>query len=238
MHKNYSNKTFVYDKLASQNDWDEFANKYETARRLQIIFEGLISPSELKGRLFLDAGSGGGHFSRIAEMHGATVVSMDVGLNLLKQVGRKCGSKKVLGSVLHLPLKNNLFDVVLCTEVIEHTLDPFKALHELCAVVKPGGILIVTVPCRLWLPVGRLATLLKLRPYEGYENYLWPGELGNELKKMKFSIELLKGFNFCPIFSEKIDTFFRFFDKMYGKSMPWLMVNLAVKARKGNTYKN
>lgn len=172
MHNKQPDKTYFYDKLASQNKWDEFANKYETARRLELIFEKLIAPSELKGKLLLDAGSGGGHFSQAAESYGAKVVFMDVGLNLLKQVGEKCSSKKVLGSVIKPPFKESQFDIVLSTEVIEHTSDPFRALRELSTVVKPGGLLVVTVPCRLWNPVANLAMSQKLRPYEGYENFL------------------------------------------------------------------
>lgn len=234
MNKSQSDKTFFYDKLASKYKWDEFANEYETARRLKIIFGKLIAPFELKDRLFLDAGSGGGHFSHAAESLGAKVVSLDVGLNLLKQVSKKCDSNKILGSVLELPVKKNLFDVVLSTDVIEHTPDPINALQELSSVVKPGGLLLVTVPCRLWNPAVKLATTLKLRPYAGYENFLWPGELKSALERKGFTIEVLEGFNFCPFFSEKIYALFSFFDKIYGKSMPWLMVNIAVRARKGS----
>lgn len=225
-------KTFFYDKLASQYKWDEFANEYETARRLKLIFGKLLAPSELKDKLFLDAGSGGGHFSHAAEYSGAKVISLDVGLNLLKQVGKKCNSEKVLGSVLELPVKKNYFDVVLSTEVIEHTPNPIRALQELSEVVKPRGLLVITIPCRMWNPVVNLATSLKLRPYNGYENFLWPGELRNTLESLGYSIEVLTGFNFCPFFSAKMDAFFNFFDKIYGKSIPWLMVNIAVRARK------
>lgn len=232
MHNNIPNKTFFYDKLASQKKWDDFANKYETARRLKIIFSELTDSSELKDKLFLDAGSGGGHFSHAAESLGAEVVSMDVGLNLLKQVGKRCESRKVLGSILKLPFKRDSFDIVLSTEVIEHTPDPVRAIQDLSGVVKPGGILLVTIPCRLWNPVVKLATMLKLRPYEGYENFLWPGQLRSALDNKKFTIEALTGFNFCPFFSEKIDGLFNFFDKKYGNKIPWLMVNIAIRARK------
>lgn len=232
MQTNQTNKTFVYDKLASEKRWDSFANQYETSRRLNLIFNTLLDESELKNSLFLDAGSGGGHFSHAAESLGAHVVSLDVGLNLLKQVGSRCSSAKTAGSVFKIPLKENVFDIVLSTEVIEHTPDPLISIQSLSSVVKPGGLLIVTVPCRLWNPVVNLATVLKLRPYEGYENFLWPGDLRHTLGRLNFSIEKLIGFNFCPFFSEKIDPLFRFFDKMYGRRMPWLMVNIAVRARR------
>ena len=55
MHNNIPNKTLFYDKLAAQKKWDEFANEYETTRRLKIIFDDFIVVSELRNKLFLDA---------------------------------------------------------------------------------------------------------------------------------------------------------------------------------------
>jgi 2-polyprenyl-3-methyl-5-hydroxy-6-metoxy-1,4-benzoquinol methylase len=34
----------------------------------------------------------------------------------------------------------------VCTEVLEHTLDPFAAVRELRRLLKPGGHLLVTTP--------------------------------------------------------------------------------------------
>ena len=229
------NKTFFYDKLlSSHKKWDDFANKYETGRRLRLIFERLLDRSELDGQWFLDAGSGGGHFSHAARRLGAKVVSLDVGLNLLKQVSNRCDSRKVVGSVLELPFRNHSFDVVLCTEVIEHTPKPINAIKKLSTVVKPGGLMVITVPCRLWNPIVKVATALKLRPYEGYENFLWPEQLKRTLVEQGFTIELFTGFNFCPIFSENLNALFKLFDKVYGKIMPWLMVNIAVRVRRNH----
>lgn len=39
---------------------------------------------------------------------------------------------------------DNTFDCVLCTEVLEHCLDPQKAADELFRVLKPGGILLLS----------------------------------------------------------------------------------------------
>ena len=39
-----------------------------------------------------------------------------------------------------------LYDVIVCTEVLEHTKEPWKATKELHRFLKPGGVLAVTTP--------------------------------------------------------------------------------------------
>jgi SAM-dependent methyltransferase len=43
------------------------------------------------------------------------------------------------GSVENLPVADDSFDVVLCTQVLEHTTDPARAVRELERVVAPRG---------------------------------------------------------------------------------------------------
>jgi SAM-dependent methyltransferase len=38
------------------------------------------------------------------------------------------------------------FDYVVCTEVLEHTLQPFAAVAEVRRILKPGGLLFLSVP--------------------------------------------------------------------------------------------
>ena len=38
------------------------------------------------------------------------------------------------------------FDLVCCTEVLEHVLDPFGAVAEMHRILKPGGHLLLTTP--------------------------------------------------------------------------------------------
>jgi len=38
------------------------------------------------------------------------------------------------------------YDFIVCTEVLEHTLQPFSALVELWRMLKPGGVIFVSVP--------------------------------------------------------------------------------------------
>jgi len=45
-----------------------------------------------------------------------------------------------------MTFEDNYFDGVICLEVLEHVQNPFKAASELKRVLKPQGLLLVTVP--------------------------------------------------------------------------------------------
>jgi len=50
-------------------------------------------------------------------------------------------------SIAHaLPFGDAVFDIVLCTEMLEHVPDPEAVLSEIQRVLKPGGCLIMTTP--------------------------------------------------------------------------------------------
>jgi SAM-dependent methyltransferase len=46
--------------------------------------------------------------------------------------------------------EDELFDCVMCTEVLEHVVDPVRAIQKLTRMVKPGGTLIITAPFCSW----------------------------------------------------------------------------------------
>ncbi len=51
-----------------------------------------------------------------------------------------------VADVRNLPFKDNYFDVVICAEVMEHIPEDRLAVREVIRVLKPGNILVVSVP--------------------------------------------------------------------------------------------
>jgi 2-polyprenyl-3-methyl-5-hydroxy-6-metoxy-1,4-benzoquinol methylase len=47
------------------------------------------------------------------------------------------------------------FDLITCTDVIEHVMDPESGIRKLCRLLKPGGIAYVAYPTKLSIPYVR-----------------------------------------------------------------------------------
>ena len=56
------------------------------------------------------------------------------------------------GDIRAMPFAPESFDLVLATDIIEHIDDDAKALSEIARVLKPGGLVLITVPAfpSLW----------------------------------------------------------------------------------------
>lgn len=52
----------------------------------------------------------------------------------------------MVSDITAIPAPDESFDVVLCTEVLEHVPDPVAALREFTRLLKPGGRMILTAP--------------------------------------------------------------------------------------------
>lgn len=108
------------------------------------------------GMRILDAGCGNGrHICEAFRLPGVDVAGVDLNyVDLCKakgflslMAGEDTGSWTITrADVTKLPFANARFDVVLCSEVLEHVDDNRSAVAELVRVLKPGGDLVVTVP--------------------------------------------------------------------------------------------
>ncbi len=56
------------------------------------------------------------------------------------------GEVDLRGAADAIPAEADTFDVILCTQVLEHVPRPLQALREFHRVLGPGGLLVATVP--------------------------------------------------------------------------------------------
>ena len=117
------------------------------------------------GCKMLDVGCGTGRHIRHARLlPGVIAVGLDLGwkevrdtadnLRETQSIPAKWGGPNpeagpwmvVRGSAFDLPFAQDAFDCVIISEVLEHLTDDAAALRELSRVLKPGGVLAVSVP--------------------------------------------------------------------------------------------
>jgi 2-polyprenyl-3-methyl-5-hydroxy-6-metoxy-1,4-benzoquinol methylase len=128
------------------------------------------------------------------------------------------------------PLGRDRFDLVVSSECIEHTPDPPAALGQMAAVLRPGGHIAVSTPNLVWSPVVRVATRLKLRPFDGYENFSTWRSLCRPLEERGITILRKKGLHLFP-FQLPLHGLSRWCDEHLAVLRP-IMINLCVLGRK------
>ncbi len=108
----------------------------------------------------LDAGCGTGrHLTEVFRMPGVHAVGLDrkeedivKARNMLRlmekegQGGPGATWDTFKGDITNLPFPDHAFDLVICSEVLEHIPDVERAIEEIVRVLKPGEWLVVSVP--------------------------------------------------------------------------------------------
>ncbi len=187
-------KEYFYDSIADK--WEPLMNKYELQKRKSIVFNRLLKDISLKNKTFLDIGAGLGIFSCHAKELGAKVTAIEVGKNLIIQIKNRCKVKTIQADATSIPIPRNSYDLVLSTEVIEHTRNPGKAIKEAARVLKKNGFLVLTTPNKSWKFLFDFLSFVRIRPYHGNENWLSYKELKRYIEINKLTIEKETGFNF------------------------------------------
>jgi ubiquinone/menaquinone biosynthesis C-methylase UbiE len=118
-------------------------------KRVKIILK-LIAIHYKDGGL-LEVGCGAGNILEKAPL--GNLFGVDISAFILAKARQKLSKKANLfqADAQNLPFKDRVFKQVICSEVLEHLLDPSASLQEIARILKHQGIAVVSVPNELWI---------------------------------------------------------------------------------------
>ena len=111
-------------------------------------------PPAQPGAVLVDLACGGGLLA--PHVRGYRHIGLDLSEPALR-LARDHGVVPVRADVLRLPLRDEVADVVVAGEVLEHVTDLEAAVREACRVLKPGGTLVLDTIADTWF--GRFSSI-------------------------------------------------------------------------------
>jgi SAM-dependent methyltransferase len=98
------------------------------------------------GPAVLNGGAGQGTLSRKLADHGFEVTSTDVSPAAVEVLRQRGAGETLEADLTALPFENERFDAAVLGEVLEHIDDDRRALEEVHRVLRPDGVLALSVP--------------------------------------------------------------------------------------------
>ena len=107
------------------------------------LFQTYLQP----GARCLDVGCGDGRAAGVwLTNKGVQYTGVDISHNAIKDAKALGLNAIQIDDVTRLPFPDNSFDAVVCFEVLEHLFNPLLAVQEMIRVMRPGAVLLCTVP--------------------------------------------------------------------------------------------
>ena len=94
----------------------------------------------------------------------------------------KYGKIDYISDINAIPVADESFDIILCTEVLEHAPDPIKSVKEMARILRPKGKVLLSAP---------LGAFLHQEPYHYYGRFT-PYWYYKFLPEAGFEIELIE----------------------------------------------
>ncbi len=141
----YNQKAKKNDEIRITYESKNYYKKFFYLTRFNKVIK-LLNP--VTGDKILDVGCGSGFYVRYLLKKKVQVTAVDISDEYIKQAKKYAGSKAkyVVTDARKLPFKNQSFDKVLITEVIEHVSDYQKIIEEGFRVLITGGKIVITTP--------------------------------------------------------------------------------------------
>ncbi len=178
---------FQGDPSRARRIWRRWDRRYAMLKRIRAVEAAYGAPP---GRL-LDVGCATGAFLSVARDRGWDGVGLEPHPEAARYARQRHGLFVLPLPLEAAPFRSGAFDVVTLWDVLEHLPDPRRALRELARLLRPGGLLVLSlpnptcpearwfgphwlgwdVPRHLWLPTPDL--LAQLLAEEGFRVQGW-----------------------------------------------------------------
>lgn len=136
-YKNWENFRWTKENFEEYQEWASLRKQTVLLKWLKKLTPGAM----------LDLGCGSAILTSRAKDFVPRVFGLDISLPLLQAVREKKGvSNLVAARAEKLPFASRSFDLILCSEVLEHLLKPERVLKEMQRVLKNHGFALVTTP--------------------------------------------------------------------------------------------
>lgn len=149
-------------------------------RRVRTIFEW-VNPQD--GDVILDMPCGRGFYLNMFRyVSNCTLIGADLDWDVMQKARHNVGHLPDImlnhASIYEMPYPNDTFDAVILSEVLEHLDDDVAGLKEVYRVLKPGGVIAITVPNAnypfWWDPINKsLETLFDTKIRNGPLAGIW-----------------------------------------------------------------
>lgn len=141
LQSDYYEKYWTERRAGYSGDVQGYAADFR--RWMQAEIEGLSRDASI-----LEVGCGDASFTKNLAEYSGDVTAIDLSAAQIELNARAYPEIKFLQHDVaeRFPFADDTFDVIWCSEVLEHLFDPAFALQEIHRVMAPGGLLLVTVP--------------------------------------------------------------------------------------------
>lgn len=139
-----------YHHLRPQTWWapllGKFAGIFPILRERASQGLGALMPPYRTGGQLLDVGCGNGRYLKLMESVGWKVAGVEIDEKAAKIAQQNYDLSVFVGDIENAPFKEESFDVITVSHVIEHIPEPISFIQKLVLLLKKGGLLIVVTP--------------------------------------------------------------------------------------------